>query len=132
MKKWLVVSALLAGVAGLLLVGMAASAHTHTFPSNVTIHRVGPNVRAVHGRVYSARPDCRKHRQVQVFRKQPGPDLAVTPVANTGDDAKWGPLPVPSAGRYYAHIEPIPTPNGSGYGHHHTCGGHTSPAIQVK
>jgi len=119
-----------AAVGSLVFATWGAQAHTHTFPSTVTIHQVQPPKQLkVAGKVLAARIGCRHNRDVSVFKRQPGPDPLIGS-SNTGSDNKWPPVSVPSKGRYYAHIDP--DPRGGGYGHDHTCGGHTSPTVFVS
>ncbi|MFN2544458.1 MAG: hypothetical protein ABR600_07800, partial [Actinomycetota bacterium] len=116
--------------AALVFAGLGSPASAKTYPSTVSIHQVmNPKQLAVAGKVLSARRVCRHNREVQVFQRVPGPDTLIGS-SNTGSGNHWGPVVVPSTGRYYAQIEEVQLTTGYKK-HNRACSADISSAVHV-
>lgn len=104
----------------------SASAHTKVYHSEVSI-RYSSTSDTFSGKV-TGKPECREFRTVRVRRQQSGPD----PVVGTDQSdskGRWGPLPAPGPGLYYAAIRQRAA---TGYGQHrHGCTSDRSTNVRV-
>jgi hypothetical protein len=101
-------------VSALSLCGQA-SAHDAKYPSTVSIFR---GARDFHGKVRSAKPACKKARNVTVLKQRSGPDRVI----GTALTARYGYYRLKarqvSRGIYYARVSKAIR---GGYGHTHIC-----------
>jgi hypothetical protein len=129
-----------AALAGTALVASLALAHNRVFPNSVTLTRAAPinpgGVAAVYrGRVLSNRANCKRNREVQVWRADVNPEvrLFTTRTRNSaGGLGYWlrkNPA-LPNGAKVYALIETKVLPPFTA-AHDHTCPVDRSPVRTV-
>jgi hypothetical protein len=118
-RSKLVVSISLVALATVGIGSWAASAHTQTFQSNLSIH---VSRGTLWGHVGTA-SFCQEGRQITIHTS----GGAVVGSAVSGHAGMWSGVPV-SAGSYYATVSQM---HETGYGHDHLCLADTSTTVTV-
>jgi hypothetical protein len=104
----------------------SAQAHVQTFRSSVSIHYIRRHQHFTG--VVGASRECRVGRLVEVFRQVPGAPDPLVGSDTTDARGKYGPIPSPGPGYYYAKVAER---EAGGYGHDHLCRAGTSKTIRV-
>ena len=118
--------------AAALVVTSIAPAHNVSFGNQVDLNRArdyggpGSNLADYKGQVYSSRPNCKRYREVQIWRVDPAGDVRLKTLRTntTGFFRVKGPR-VAAGQKVYALIETKVIPSGAG--HSHTCRVDRSP-----
>jgi hypothetical protein len=109
----------------LALGSWAASAHTQTYKSNLTIHYKGG---AFDGHVGTS-SFCQEGRAVHVFQVNSGGSDILVGSTTSGHAGQWSGISSPGAGSYYATVDER---HDTGYGHDHLCLAGTSGTVTVS
>ena len=113
-----------AALAGTVIVTSLAPAHNVNFGNQVNLNRANDYLASPYaiyqGRVFSSRPNCKRYREVQIWRVANPSDvrLKTTRTSPTGFFRAKGPQ-VANGQKVYALIETKVIPAGAG--HNHTC-----------
>ena len=131
-RRTTVGAVVVAALMGAVVTASIAPAHNVSFGNQVNLFRAkdygGPaaNLGTYAGRVLSNRPNCRRYREVQIWRVANPSDvrLRTTRTDTTGFFRAKGPR-LAAGQKVYALIETKVIPAGAG--HSHTCGVDRSP-----
>jgi hypothetical protein len=111
----------------LALGSWAASAHTQTYQSNLTIH-YDHQADAFDGHVGTS-SFCQEGRSVHVFQVNSGGSDILVGSTTSGHAGQWSGISSPGAGTYYATVDER---HDTGYGHDHLCLAGTSGTVKVS
>lgn len=123
-SKWIVGFSFIA-LLSLAFGTWAATAHTQTYQSHLSIHH-DKKSSSLWGHVGTSR-FCQGGREITVFLQGSGSDTLVG-TAFSSVNGMWGPVSATGSGSYYATVDEQPM---GGYGADHTCLRDTSKTIRV-
>jgi hypothetical protein len=104
----------------------AASAHTQTYQSNLTIH-FDKKTNSFDGHVGTS-SFCQEGRLIDVFQQTSGAPVLVGSTTS-GHAGQWSGVSSPGAGTYFATVD---ARHDVGYGHDHLCLADTSGSVTVR
>jgi len=120
-------------LAGLAALGGLAIAHDRVYSNAVTLtkaDRLSPAVGVYRGRVTSGKPNCKRRREVQIYRADVTPEVRIL-TFRTDNLGRWnrkGPA-LPDGAKVYALIETKAVPPLAG--HDHNCPVDRSPVRTI-